>query len=560
MSNFSKISDEIAELTFSGQHSEARRLFQKEKDRLDPKSLMRSYFHLGLSYTRTSEYELAEKAFLKNYSLWLKDRSLGEVGFYVFQGLSFFRFFFSKHESSLYFAEKALFSLLDEKTDGALPYALVYDLLSHNFFQMGFPAKGESHLKKAISWAKKGKLKSLEKEFNASMVIYQSQYSLNINESINNLKSLLKRIPETNDYTVSELVLQISKLYFLKGNYKEANSFLLSNFGAIYKNENKRKVAKLNTLLAMLMREKGQSIEALSLIKVARKNLDTKVDFNLLLPCLGLEKDILTGIGESTVQEEATLRKSLTSTDKSIPHRIQNRKEGRELFPQAEDQLGNLIDQLSLKNVDAFEASIEKEIFHLSKTFFSNRRKRKSLCFHPKNKGILICSEEGVTFVETKMSKNQISLITEISSGPKSKEDLVEKVWGYSYDPIRHDHLVYTAIKRIRLALKEYSHWLISDDEHYRWEGDVEVILTGEKKAPTMKKIEVLPTPQALEHLNFRQIQLIEGAFSEPFSAGDHSEYFGVNRMTSFRDIKELVEIGLLVKRGRGKGTKYFLQ
>lgn len=558
MSKINEIVEKIAQLTFKGEHMEARQVFKKWESELKGLALFRSRFHIGLSYTRTSEYEKAKEIFLQSYREWLRARPTGAEGFYVFQGLSFFRFFFSRHQSSLTLAKKALALLQMGDSKDALPFALVYDLLSHNFFQLGEASKGEENLLKAIEAAKKGGLHSLEGEFRASLVIYKSNYSTEIETSLRSLKKLLKNTPETNDYTLSEIVLQITKLLLLKGQYKKANEFLISHFKVIYKNENKRKVAKLNTLLAILMREKGQYIEALSLLKVAKKNLVREVDMNLLIPCLGLEVELLGELKQDSEEEKEELLKALRRTDKSIPHRIELRisKGQNESF--AEDPLGNLFDQLRSKNQKALDEALNSNLYHLAKTYFPKTKSPRAIFIHPLNSGFLISSEDESFFIESKLSKNQLSLIRELGNGPQTKEELVTKVWGYDYDPLRHDHLVYSAIRRMRVALGKFSFWITSDENHYSWEGSVEIIFPQSEKAKKPK-----PSPSfsdsEWEELNFRQVQILEGAFDKPFSAGEHAEFFGINRMTSFRDLRELVEANLLVKRGRGKGTQYFL-
>lgn len=557
-SKFNKLSDEIASLSFSGKHMEARNLYQQNVSKLDRASLLRSNFHLGLSYTRTSEYSQAEQIFIQNYRLWAETKPLGEEGFYVFQGLSFYRFFFSKHKKSLEYAHRALASLQAKNEENPLPYALVNDILAHNYFQMGSPAKGGKFLKQAIHWAKRGDLSHFESEFQSSEIIYQSEYSLSINESIQKLKKALATTPETNDYTKSEIVLQLAKLLYLTGSYKASNEFLQRNFEIIFKNENKRKVAKLNTLLCMLMQEKGHYIEALSLLKVAKNNLDKTVDVNLLIPCLGLEVEILSKLGKDNTNELATLKQALALTDKSIPQNIQARRFGLSTEPNVEDNLGRLMDRVRKKELESLDIAIDKNLLHIAKSFFPSSIKEKSIYFHPANKGILICTSDIIKFIPVKLSKTQLTLIQQLVRSPKTKEQIIQVVWGYSYDPLRHDHLVYSNIRRLRKILEPFSGFIISNEELYSIDKSVEIFLN--QKTEDNSKLPPREQPlenEMLEGLNFRQIKTLDGVFTEPFSAGEHATMFEINRMTSFRDLSQLVERGLLIKRGKGKGTKY---
>ncbi|MCF8060696.1 MAG: hypothetical protein K9K67_15440 [Bacteriovoracaceae bacterium] len=545
----------IGASAFRGDHVGARRVFKDFKDDFGEKDLVFTNFHMGISFTRTSDYHLAKEILLDN---WKKRKSASLTGierFFIYQGLSFFRFFFSKHSSSLFFASLAEEELSRLKSPAPLLVALVNDLIAHNYFQLGRPAKGEVFLKKAIKTTKESGLKTLREEFLASLLIYKSQFSTDVNKYINELKKLLAKTSESNDYTRSELVLQISKLYLLKGSYQSANTFLIKNFNTIYKNDNKRKVAKLNTLLAQLLLQKGQLIEALSLLKVAKQNLNEEVDFNLLAPILGIEKRVLESLGQDSSDQEVILGVFLRETDKGILKQIHSRMKGIPIFNE-EDQLGILFDKVYLREESVLEEIINKELFHLASFYFSPLQKKRSLIIHPMNTGIFLFSEEETVFRPGKVSKNHYNFLKLLSSGPQTKEKIIQVIWGYStYDPIRHDHLVYTLVRRLRVLLGERKDWILAGEDQYSIDRDVDIVLKfGVEKSNIVKTFSDIP-----EDINFRQIQIIQGALKDGFSANDVAEYFKTTRMTSFRDLDDLLKRGLLIKRGKSRGTRYFL-
>lgn len=551
----------IGSYCFLGEHDQARALYKEYAKHFNEGERVFSLFHLGISYTRTSEYVKAREIFFENWRM--RHCSLGHVEkFLIYQGLSFFRYFFSKHESSLAFARKAEFELSKNKKKRIPLYeALVQELIGHNYFQLGRPAKGEAFFKKALSVAKENNFIQLKEEFEASLLIYQSQFELDLQKNINRLKKLLKKTSESNDYTFSELVLQISKLYFLKGQFKKANDFLLQNFNVIYKNDNKRKVAILNTLLAQLLLPKQQYIEALSLLKVAKNNLNDEIDLNLLAPILGIEEKVLTLLKQDSSETEHELKKILQKTDKAILHHINKRQSDEQGLSQKEDFLGELFDRVKKGELSCLDIVVENEILYLIPELFGLTVEKKAIIVHPKNEGLFFVDEESIHYSSKRLSKSQIQFISALESAPQSKENLVKEVWGYQeYDPFRHDHLVYTMVKRVRQIFGDRANWIVAlGDDQYRIDPDVNLILRAQRKEKKKEESPKRNLEEFPEDLNFRQVQLLEGIFDGPFSAGEVAQYFNTTRMTSYRDLDDLVKKGYLFKRGKNKGTRYDL-
>lgn len=552
----------IAALVFRGEHELARRLFKSKNSQLSPNQMLFTNFHLGLSYTRTSEYDKAKELFFNNWQRRHEKSLKSPERFLIYQGLSFFRFFFSRHKSSLVFAQKAREEIEREKSSPILFKALVYDLIAHNYFQLGKSAKGEVHLEKAYQMAKSNSFSQLEEEFEASLAIYRSHFSMDLSKSIKALKKLLKKTSETNDYTCSEVVLQISKLYLLGGHYKEANDFLIKNFNTIYKNDNRRKVAKLNTLLAQLMIPRGQYMEALSLLKVAKSNLNKDIDLNLLTPILGVEGQVLDLLNQGHEEQESELQALLRKTDKGILHQIHDRNIENKPHFNKEDSLGVIFDRVHQGDIKVLEEIIQWGLFHLVRKFFKELRKTSALIVHPQNHGVFLIDEVGVTYESSKLSQHQLKLLTLLSARSCSKEDLIKEVWGYlDYDPLRHDHLIYSLIRRTRKVLGRCASWLQSSGEDsYYLSSQVQFIKSSKNfkgKSNLQTDSSIRENERFLE-LNFRQVQVLEGIFDRPFSTGDMVEYFGTTRMTSYRDLDELVAKGLITKRGDKRGARYW--
>lgn len=550
----------LGSFCFLGEHEKARTIYKEYKSFFGLKDLIFVRFHLGISYTRTSEYKKAKEQFLGNWQYRHSKKVGSTERFLIYQGLSFFRYFFSRHGSSLSFAKKAQEEFLHRKAAPAPLYeAFVLELIGHNYFQLGKPAKGEVFFKKALKVAKENQFIQLIEEFEASLKIYQSQFDINIDKHIKKLKTLLKKTSQANDYTSSELVLQIAKLYFLKGQYKNASEFILQHFSIIYKNDNKRKLAILNTLLAQLLLPKQQYMEALSLLKVAKEKLDKHIDVNLLAPILGVERKIfkILSLNHNDIDEQ--LRGLVVGTDKALVQQLDRRERGQGFNSLEEDRVGRLFDSASRGDYSILDEVIEYNFYSLIPKLFGPFEKKKLIILHPKNKGFFLADEEEVKFYSKRLSTSQIQFLVSLHNGVQSKESLIRAVWGYrDYDPIRHDHLVYTMLKRVRKALETRAFWIHSSgDDLFSLDSEVGLVLNkGNSLKVESKKYEV----EIPEELNFRQVQILEDLFDGPFSAGDVATYFSITRMTSFRDLSHLVELGYLEKRGKGRGTKYYFK
>lgn len=554
----------LGAMCFRGEHEKARGIFRSYENKFSISYLIFARFHLGISYTRTSEYKHAESLFVLNW----KSRHHPSLGarekFLIYQGLSFYKFFFSQHESSLAFAKRANSFCRQIKTQAALFGALVNELIAHNYYQLGRPVKGEGFLKKAIELTRDSNLKVLEQQFEASFLIYSSQFELDIFRNIEKLKKLLSQTPDENDYTCSELVLQIAKLLLLGGRYKESNDYLIQNFNFIFKNDNKRKVSKLNTLLAQLMIPRGQHIEALSLLRVAKQNLDEIVDISLLAPVLGLEIKILKFLGQNFEEQEKKLKLISSKSDKSIINQINSRNPNSQASINTEDPLGVVFHRAVHRDVNSLNDIIENGLYYLVGHYFDNITSKRVIFVHPKNEGVFFMDEDEIIFSKKSFSKNQAKLLSLLNERKISKSEIIQSVWGYeNYDPIRHDHLVYTLVRRLRGIFGTKRDWIRStgEDEYYIDQDTQFIQLAGRRESSTVRHVnqEVTLTEEmtAFEDLNFRQIQIVEGIFEMDFSAGDAAAFFNVNRMTAYRDLNELVEKGFLIKRGRNRGTRY---
>lgn len=572
----------ISGLIFTGQHLAARILFKEYLKELSLEDQIMAQFHLGISYVRTSEYKLAQEQFIKNLRL-IRSNKVNPVSyFFCFQGLSFYRFFFSEHKKSYFWANKAYSYLLKSKKTFSLFFALSYDLQGHNLIQLGKIHLGISQLKKALSICKQNNYLTLKNDIEVSIAIYQSEYNENPKSQITLLTDLLNTNESKSDYSKSALVIQIAKLYLIMGKYSLAKNFLTLNYDLIYNNENKRKIAGLNTLMADLLYKNGQHLEALSVAKIARKNLDEKIDISLILPIIILEIKILNILKKDVTDLMDYTEKLISNADRYLDKKIFSRL--KNTFVQTEigqDPLGDIIDLVHKKKEVAFDLILKNELFGLLPRYFN---------LIPGQKYLLIINElnyafsidfDSIDFLGS-LTKNQYHFLYNISFSSISKEKLIENIWGYQYDSIRHDSLIYTTISRLKKILNNKKHWIVADETKYSAQNEIQIIFKSYKdlkqkninsssasempikqknlETKTFGNSNKLAQKNITNNLNYRLIQTISDPPETPISVSNYAETWKVTRMTSLRDLSELCKLGLAIKIGQGKATRYLVQ
>jgi hypothetical protein len=197
------------------------------------------------------------------------------------------------------------------------------------------------------------------------------------------------------------------------------------------------------------------------------------------------------------------------------------------------------------------------------------------VCFDLVPKKMTIFNDGNVTLGDETISGALKAIALSIVKEPATKEQLITRHWGFAYHALRHDTLIYASINRLRQALGAAAEWLIYRDGAYSWLPDVRVftydapdlgaIVSG-LGAPSVSAGDVqgdsgadADLPIALAHdLNHRQLQLLsELAKGDALDVQDCVRLFGISRITAFRDLDALVELGLVLRLGKGRATAY---
>lgn len=558
----------IGALVFSGDHKQARRLADQNESQHSLEDRVFIQFHLGISYTRTSQYKKAAQLF-KNNLLLLKEHSLSiESQFLSYQGIGFFNYFFARHKRSLqatYHAHKCLHKLSKEQAN-PLYQILCLDLEGHNLIHRLRIHQGIETLEQALTIAKKHKMKAFETSLTFSLLLYKSRFSLNLEESLSSLKKAYSELSPEDDYSLAELVFEISNLFMLNGDFKEAQLFLEENYKVVYKNDNQRQMGQLNFRMTYILYKQGAFQQALYLAKTARSNLKSMTDKSLMSQILGLEIKILKAMGDST----NLLEQELKELDKQINSSLINRRNSlalntKDLFNKGEDSLGDLIELIKTdSSKQTYSNLIKHQLFGLLGDFFKIEPGRECIVTNAPFNHTIILKKNRVHVIEKSLGNLSHKLLSALTTHQATKEYLITTVWNYAdYDPSRHDHLIYSSITRLRALLHLDEHQLVFDGNHYKL--NITVLKLSEE---TIQKVKPLPLEEAIpstiraydhlsEDLNHRQIKTLEDRQINEVSVKKYASLYQITTMTALRDLKKLCELGHLKRFGKGRATTY---
>ena len=162
------------------------------------------------------------------------------------------------------------------------------------------------------------------------------------------------------------------------------------------------------------------------------------------------------------------------------------------------------------------------------------------------------------------LSTLNYKILAQLSKGYTSKEDLVNTIWGYTYDPLRHDSLIYSTFSNLRKILKHDSRLIETSELGYNLNAQlVNLLETRKKEAANQKNQNFTPLKNELGsllglHLNSRQIQILQYLDNNQFiSVKDAVLLFSTSEITANRDLRSLLAKNLVLRIGQGRATHY---
>lgn len=552
----------IGALSFTGRMEEARLLAEEVFKKKSLSEGIQTRFFLGLGYTRLSEYKTALQFFAQNLQL-ARQQSLKPADlFFVYQGLSFYRYYCGRFKS----AKKASDIAFQAAFAGDDLYGklLSTDIRSHILMQTGETLEAFELMTRAEDLATRLKNGSVATAIRISRMIYRARLGMNPERSLQDLFGAVDTLAPEDNYSLAAYLLELARQLILRGRLREANLILDRASDSIYAHQNRRQEATLNLRYSTAMYSAGEYSRSLSFIRSAKRTLQTGIDRVLEKEILGQEIKVLKAIGMQGPADE--IQNLLVSKSLGDSHFVNRRMISRNELTNSTveirkgaDPLGDLLDLLKTDSEAGLEAVLKDGYFGLLYDTLGIDRK-KTLLYIDLRPGLLISFDRGEVSAHSGLTNLHRRILKSLEKGPVTKEKLFSKAWELTYDPLRHDAVIYTGITSLRKLLGDKSHWLETVENGYRWHTACE--MQFHKDAPSEKNTAfVFEDNDMSPTLNQRQIKALRHLRKKEFLAvQDYKFLFGISDITASRDLSSLVETGHVVRVGRGRATCYKLR
>ena len=558
----------IGALSFTGRKEETKLLCQSDIwDEMLLGQQIEARFYHAITTCRHSDYQRAAKLFMKN----LQESRGGSHRdrFFALQGLAFYAYFKCRFNLSRMLASRAANeALLAEFFYGR---ALAHDLLGHSLVQVGQVGRGLSELRQARQLAECLGSGGFVQSTKLTSQIYMAQHGI-LDDCTESLRKLIRTGNRNNNYSVTNLMLELSDQLLHMGQRKEAED--VHNQAAVHisAGHSLRQRALLDAKLARIAHIKGHNLEAIAKVDRALTKIDPDTDQALQLQLLSAKNGYCHDAGGHLREDEETLlqrlrRKPIRAI--SLRNALRRGEIPSGLRRQVgEDLLGDLMDEAFARGRIAVDKIIESGYLGLLPRALGFSSGKKTIYADPIPKTLLIVDQGQVHFCSSGFSKPMRDLLRAVSRGPKTKEQLVTLIWDYRYNPRKHDPLLYRLVSRLRHVLGDYGHWLISDQQQYRIAKDVDHILLGSIGLETPRVSDSTSRvvisgekpkdmSSSLRVLNSRQIKIIEDQNLDFLDPKSYRETHGISSATARRDLSELVGLGVLERYGMARATVY---
>lgn len=569
----SELASLVGALSFLGQMDEAEALYGRlEKMRASSVARTAGRFFLGQGWIRLSEYERVRKLFARNA---VEAGKSALERFYVHQGNAMYAYYTGRYRPAGREAAKARAAAI--RSGDLFARAIATDACGHCRVVAGEIHHGLRLLREAKALAEKMGNGSLANTIAVSLELYDTEFALS-GKGIEVLEARRAAVGTEDSYSLANVGLEIARLYTRAGRLADAAAELEQVAPAIYAQQNRRQEIKLNLRLAELACRRGDLFSARQSLRFLRRLLHREADSSFELAAVGLERKIAAAEGRAVEVEALTARwKELagdfgTTRDDNLRVRLgllaaeqENREDlvhrALQASRQATDPAGKL------------RPLLRAGLLCEAATCLSIRPGKTALALLPGELGLLVCSPRGIHWIENKLSSLQSRLLLLLGGQGATKEKLIEAAWGYRYDALRHDAMVYTALSALRKALGPAGELVQATDSGYRLAAPLlsaqrlesESVPASPRAQAEEKWKAALPrldlSDEKFSRLNHRQIEILESLRSSQrfLAVGEVRKRFAVSEITALRDLDGLRRLGLVVRNGKARATRYSL-
>jgi len=557
----------VASLTFLGRIDEAEMLYERAERELGALEKTICRFFLGVVKCRHFQFARARRYFGVNArearrASGLNTIDADRIRFYVCQGFGFYRYTYGHLLPALRWAKKAYQASF--RADYLFGRLFSQDLLAHVEINLGRTHVGLKLIEQNIRLATSMDRDAVVQMSRVTRVIYRSRFGISSTDASEELLRTLSETTFEDGYSRACLLAELAHQYVLRGNATQAKETLNTACEYVYRIDNPRLEILLNFRIAYLLAQKGELAQSLHLVRSSLERLREKVDRHLEMKLRGLEFQLLTRLGETaTLPALAGELKTLTrKTGYFVASRLLERREGRYSSSQfrLQDPLGDFIDDIDRGGSEVISEILEKGWFGLLYKVCDVDPTVRTLLIGLSGKSLTLFEAGNVRHVPRGASNQVAKFLCVLADGPKGKEEIITRVWGERYHPLRHDPLLYTLVSKLRKELGEHCAWVEASEKGYELQRGV--IVREFQRAPEPAS-EIVHATEMTDHpeLSFRQRQILGLAQQTSFiDVKILGEQFSVSPATANRDLSQLEKLGWLSRSGRGRATRYHYQ
>jgi len=485
-----------------------------------------------------------------------------QLKFYIYQGPAFFRFSFSQFHKAKKWGLLAYSNSFESRFEYG--QMLSQDLIGHCLVQIGEIRKGLNDLKQALKISNSIGNGGNKTALIISILLYEVQFGMCLKSAEKKLYQALSELTPEDTYSKNEIILELSRQLVLRGKVGQAQNILDQNSNEIYKFQNKYQAAIFNLRYANILKTKAEPHASLTLLRTAKFNLDPRVDILAYRQIEGLEREIKKNLNIRDLKDE-THYKYLNFLDQRISGR--SKKLENRLLNVGEDPLGDLIDKLQTYSIENLMTIISSQLFGLLPKVLNLKMSQSFIYLGPHRGQMLIYSKGDAFFVNSGVTSTMKKLLEFLSqkSDLISKQDLIETVWEYKYNPEIHDRLLHSTVSKIRKIIAPFSSWIEWSGGSYFLSKQILILknenyLTSSQKhfRPLLIESKLSENKKIDSDLNFRQIQMLHLLEKNEFTdISSYAKKFKISKITACRDLSVLFRKHLLVRTGKGRATKY---
>ncbi len=549
----------VGSLVFSGKIAEAKILYKESFSLLSSTERSACRFFLGLGFTRKSQYKRAFKIFRMNLKS-LNSESSSLQKFYVYQGIAFYLFFLGKFQLSMKWALKSFDAAIEARD--LYGRSLSTDLLAHIKLRLGEINVGLDLLKTAEKLSKQIGNKSVTEAIEIAELQYQAQYGHDRLEILSKLQAKFNELVTEDNYSRAAIGLELSRQYTLRGRFDLSEKILEGISANIFATENRRQEIQLNLRYAENFYQMGKQALAWNYLRSARRCLNFEADKSSEIQIMGFEYKLFEGVNKHSIKED--LNKKSLKFNNIINSNILSRNGISNLSSQNREDLYNDF-LLTLDNeTDKVSKIIESGYLTLLFEELKIKRGESLLYLDDESNRVILFFNDKIESPESKLTPTDTKLLKAILSGLSEKSDLCTKVWGHQYDPLRHDNVIYTAIRSLRKNLGSGSAWIETSENGYHFSSDRKFKVNLKKRAMAEQFIEETstdPVNESSSQLNFRQIKSLKYLTkNEYLDVSSYQKLFSVSDVTASRDLRTLKKLGFVISIGQARAIKYLLK